>query len=529
LLTAQWIGFQDPHSDLDHFEWCISTHTDKCDITDFENVLLTERATKTSVNLPENKDLYVIVKAYNQVGLYSQQSSEKFQVDTTPPVEDIAPYIDYSQFSHRPGTQYDNSVLIARWKFTEKESFIISNEIILKSHNNGKTIKDVYTQGNENNITIKLEDKDVLKSGDSYSVQISSCNAAGLCTHGISDSVVIDSSPPQIGGFQNTMKWKNYHNTTQILLLWYGFTDLHTGIEKYGISVSNSFTGSELSSGIIYANHVNSETQTLSLNLTRVLSETEDIILSVFALNKAGLRSKISKTTVSLVADNIKQDRGFLQIQRYLCRTHTCNNDCTCSVKGNKCNLDFGSNACTRSNNETEITSVNFGFGESSANVSLSSACVFAHWAVKDLTKIQRFEWSIGVSNAYPGAGVFDRNTENVWQENGHLTNTTFCVNNRKKLVHGESYVFYVRGWLSGDTYVDKQSSPLLIDTTEPTIRRGKSIKETLFKCSEDDIDILNSTSDILVCWDGVFLDRGGPIVKYAISAGSFPFGMLTL
>lgn len=482
--------------------------------------------TKTAVNLPENRDLYVIVMAYNQVGLYSQRSSEKFRVDTTPPAEEIVPFIDSSQFSHRLGTQYDNSVLIARWKFTEKQSFIISNEVILKSHNNGKTIKDIYTQGNENNITIKLEDKDVFKSGDSYSVHVSSCNAAGLCTHGISNSVLIDSSPPQLGGFKNTMKWRTFDKTTELALLWYGFTDIHTGIEKYGISVSNSYTGSELSDGIVYTDHVDSETQTLSLNLTRKLSETEEIILSVFALNKAGLRSKISKTTVSIVADDITHGRGFLKIQRYLCRTHTCNNDCTCSVIGHKCNSALRSNACTKRENETEITSVSFGYAKSPGSVSLSSACVFAQWTVRDMTKIQRFEWSIGVYHEYPGAGVFDRKTENVWKENGHLINTTFCTKKGKQFLHGESYVFYVRGWLSVNTYIDKQSSPLLIDTTAPTIRRGKSIKETAFKCSENDIDILNSTSDFLVCWDGVFSESGGQIEKYAISAGSSPFGM---
>ncbi|XP_061173567.1 uncharacterized protein LOC133182736 [Saccostrea echinata] len=527
VVSAQWIGFQDPHSDIEHFEFCISKSRNDCDITAFENVLLSERITKTSINLPQNTNLYAIVKAYNRVGLYSQQSSEKFRVDTTPPIEVAKPVFDSAQFSHKSGTQYDDSVLVANWKFMEEESFIASNEVVLKSHKNGKTIRDIKTNGNENNITIKLEDEIALKSGDTYYVFISSCNAAGLCTHASSDPLLIDSSPPQLGGFKNLMKWKNHENkTTELLLLWHGFSDIHSGIEKYGVFVSESYTGSELSNGLLYADHLDTEIQMVSLNLTRQLSETDEIILSVYALNKVGLRSKIAKTTVTLVADDVSYASGFLELQRYLCRSHTCNNDCTCSVVGSRCQDESQKpSTCKRNDNHAGMFSVLFGNTMSLTNLTLSSKCVFAHWKVRNITMIQRFEWSIGIQHEDPGAGVFDSRTESVWHENGQLTNMTYCIENGKHFKHGESYVFHVRSWISEDTYFEKQSNPLLVDRTPPIIRRGKSIKETLISCIENDVDFLNSTSNFLVCWEGVFIENGAQITKYSVSSGSSPFG----
>ncbi|XP_061178129.1 uncharacterized protein LOC133186811 [Saccostrea echinata] len=524
-ISAQWIGFEDPHSDLDHFEFCISKKNYSCDITSFENVLLTNRITKSAVNLPIGIDLYVILRAYNRVGLYTQRSSEKFKADTSPPLEIQKTNIDNSQFSYRHGTQYETSMMIVRWNFSEFESHIVSNEIILKSHSNGRTVQDQIIYGNEHNVTLRLSEEDRLRDGDSYSVLLSCCNAAGLCTRSMSDSVFIDSSPPQIGGFRNPMKWNNAGNATSMQLLWYGFTDFESGIEQYGIAIGASFSGSELSGGIVYINHVDNEIQNLSLNLTRKISDSDSIILSVFAINKVGLRSKTARATVILFSETVNRTNGLLKIQRYLCRSHTCNSDCTCSVLGQKCRSNGGQNACIKTNNNSVLRSVSFGRINGQIDLTLSSSCMFSFWTINPNAYYERFEWSIGVQHESVGAGVFNKDVESIWKDNGIFKNVTFCLKNGQSFKHDEYYVFYVRAWLSESEYEEIISKPVLVDTTPPAIRQGKSVRESLQTCGQDDIDYLNSTHDFLICWNGVFTESGAKIDKYILSGGSIPYG----
>ncbi|XP_062573120.1 uncharacterized protein LOC134235054 [Saccostrea cucullata] len=524
-ISAQWIGFQDPHSDLDHFEFCLSKKNYSCDITSFENVLLTNRITKSGVSLPIGTNLYVILRAYNRVGLYTQRFSEKFRVDTSPPLEVEKAGIDNSQFSYRHGTQYEPSIIIVRWNFSELESHIESNEIILKSHSSGRTVQDQIIYGNENNMTIKLSEEDRLRDGDAYSVLVSCCNAAGLCTQSKSDLVLVDSSPPQIGGFRNPMKWNNVGNATLIQLLWYGFTDFESGVEQYGLAISSSFTGSELSGGIVYINHIDKEIQELSINLTQKISDSDSIILSVFAINKVGLRSKTARATVILFSETVNRTNGFLKIQRYLCRSHTCNFDCTCSVLGQKCRLNGDQNACIKAHNNSVLRSVSFGRFNAQIDVTLSSSCMFSFWTIYSKTYFQRFEWSIGVQHESVGAGVFNKDVESIWKDNGIFKNVTFCLKNGQSFKHDEYYVFYIRVWLSESEYEEIISKPVLVDTTPPGIRRGKSMRESRQSCIQDDIDYLNSTQDFLICWNGVFTESGAKIEKYILSGGSIPYG----
>ena len=63
--------------------------------------------------------------------------------------------------------------------------------------------------GDVNHTTISLSPSEQLKDGDFYVAKVDACNAAGLCTTAQSEETLIDSSPPEIGGFAETLGWQN--------------------------------------------------------------------------------------------------------------------------------------------------------------------------------------------------------------------------------------------------------------------------------------------------------------------------------
>ncbi|KAK3093029.1 hypothetical protein FSP39_010221 [Pinctada imbricata] len=527
LITAQWIGFQDPHSEIVHFKWCIGTVPSKCDVQDFQNCLLSDSITISNVKLREQTPYYITVEATNGVGLTTNRSSSSFMVDTTPPYMTKRPVFVTKDkcVSHRDYTQFDNSVLFIEWSFEDDESHIADQTIILRSHHNGHVVKEKTVLWNQKWVTLKLDNENLLRSGDRYTAWVTACNGAGICTTNSTEEILIDSSPPQLGGFHKGMKWRTLSESnttfTELDLLWYGFTDVESGIVEYYVSISRNYSGAELSNGLLRVLHKSSNIQQTTVRLNETLQDTDKIVLSIWAENGVGLRSSVGKISVFLASSSKNHTGGFLEIERHSCDSNYCNFDCTCAVVGKKCTPPIKHLLCT---NETDkqVTKINVTFGWIRT---LSSSCLTLSWASENSSAIiKRYEWSLGIHNDVYGAGIFDTLHENIWNDVDKQNYVTHCLQYSRHLIHREKYVGYVRAWYSEDSYKIFTSLPILVDLTPPSIRKGASVLESIDGCVTD-VDYMNSTYTFNICWRNVFVEREGEISKFSISGGTSPEG----
>jgi hypothetical protein len=520
----------DPHSDIDHFEWCLGTSPGHCQLVNFEDVMLSNRVTKTGLQLPSSIDLYFTLRAVNRVGLSTVRTSAKFQIDVSPPVLIQKPEIitKYHGLSLVQGTQFDNSLISVQWRFQDLESSILKHHVVFELTGNGHVVFENMEIGSQTQITITSPNATFLRDGDSYVAKVTSCNGAGLCSTAKSAELLVDSSPPSLGGFMNPMSWNQIGNFTMVGLTWYGFADMESGVQKYMISVSESYSGDELSNGSVSVQHSNNSQQTLSLNLSKKLSANDVIVLTVTGINNVGLKSAVGKVSVILIPSNSNKTRGFLSLQRYSCVSHYCNNDCTCAVKGKKC-INKINTPCTELQNVSKYMlniSVHFGLNLLPSEMTASSSCLSGFWeVVKKVNRtVMRYEWSVGESGEIPGSGIFDPTKENVWNDVGISQTIVYCLPHTKRLHHGYRYTLYVKVWISESEFAVFSSKPILVDITPPQNRRGRSVIESVDHCAND-IDFIRASQNFSVCWENLFSEGQGSLLSYEFSGGTRPFG----
>ena len=96
-LSAHWWGFHDPHSRLSHYEWRAGTTPGSDDILPSTRIELSEEALiflSESDQLPTSTDIYITVRAYNPLGMWSEATSNGFRVDFSPPDAVEGPTVD---------------------------------------------------------------------------------------------------------------------------------------------------------------------------------------------------------------------------------------------------------------------------------------------------------------------------------------------------------------------------------------------------------------------------------------------------
>jgi hypothetical protein len=534
-VHIRWIGYEDPQSGIDHYEYCLGTKPLLCDALSFQPCLLESSIIKTGLNLTHGNSYYASVKAFNRVGLSVTTVSDSFTIDNTPPV-----IIETSTF-HTDGmagleAQWDRSVLKVTWKFIDDESKIAFHIITLKTHHEGHTPVEHMHLGNVDSLTIGLNETKWLHNGDKYFVLITSCNSAELCTTSQSENLLIDSSPPHQGGFKPPMTWRNFidassHARSKIMITWYGFVDAESAIDTYYLTVSRSYSGDELSGGTI-ARHAKNDLdeKNTTIVLSDSLREDESLIITIWARNKAGLNSSVERITVSVLVSNkgiSKNMSGVLEIQKHSCDIHYCNKDCTCAVLGSPC-VDVQINKKCTNLNKTDVISFNYpeidvfgGLNSNHRDITESSACLSAHWIPQgDDSMIQRYEWSMGIMNEPVGVGILDLKSETPWKDVGKQVETVYCVSTSSGLQHDTDYQVYVRAWYTWNTFAVFVSPPIRIDHTPPHHAKGKNIKDSDGTCLFD-FDVIDWMDSMTACWDKVFADSQGKIIYYTVSLGT--------
>ena len=539
-----WAGFEDPQSGIDRFEACIGTSPGRCNVTPVFNCLLASSHIKTNLNMPEKTDLFVTVTAHNKNNVSVSKSSKRFRVDATPPKVLRKPLFYRKFVSHQNSSaQWEKSVLRISWKFVDNESPIIRHVITLVTHHEGHTPLEQIELGSEDKVTLTLDDKHWLQNGDVYKALVTSCNAAGLCTTVASDGLLIDSTPPHLGGFKPPMTWDNFidSNGTANALLnlsWYGFHDQESGIKCFHIGIGKSYSGHELSNGLLaVAANTNSSSYTSVFSVNQAIKPDDKIIVSIMAENNAGLISPVSRLTLTALATtanvHTQRSKGLLEIEKHSCDIHFCNKDCTCAVVGLPCTMTQTNMTCTNlqptaTNHNSVTVKVFGGMPGEQISITASSACLAAYWKVEQgESVIKRFEWSMGIKDGKPGEEIFDKN-EIPWKDVGKLKYVVHCLPQNKSLRSREMYTVYVRAWVSADQYLVFHSYPLMADTTSPSVTKGNHINDSDSTCVGD-YDVIDWADTATACWDHVFIEQQGKIIYYQVALGTTPGGRANL
>ena len=102
---------------------------------------------------------------------------------------------------------------------------------------------------NEIQVAVHLSKSVILRQGDVYKVRVTACNAASLCKTALSDEILIDYTPPQLGGFMPPLQYEVQDGRQKQLLLnltWYGFVDSESDIQSYYVTVGYTYSESAI-------------------------------------------------------------------------------------------------------------------------------------------------------------------------------------------------------------------------------------------------------------------------------------------
>ena len=536
-----WTGFEDPQSGIDHFEACIGTIPGDCDVTPQFSCLLSSSHIKTGLSMPVNSNLFVTVTGYNKNNVGVSTSSKPFIADISAPQNIIKPTFMTNFTSYSTNfAQWEKSILRIIWKFSDSESPVVRHIVTLVTHHEGHTPIESIELGQETKLTINLDSKSWLHSGDTYKALVTACNAAGLCSTSESDDLLIDSTPPHLGGFKPPLTWQTAidqfkQEMSNVNLTWYGFHDQESGIKAFYIGLGRTYTDTGLSNGLVeIKTTIHANVYNASIMLNGSLKSDDKVVASIYAENNAGIKSPIARVTLIALASTPTNVQGIasgiLEIEKHSCDIHFCNKDCTCAVVGKVCTEVMTNASCspapTLPDKPLNVSIYVFGgMADEPKHMTASSACLAGHWRVaKGSSEIKRFEWSLGIANEEYGEGIFDLITERPWMDVGKLKNGLHCLPVNRSLIHGDDYVVYVRAWVDFDTYLVFQSLPIKVDQTPPAVRKGRFVIDSDISCNAD-YDFIDWSNRMSACWNGVFHEPQGMIIYYETGLGTAPGG----
>ncbi|XP_046570853.1 uncharacterized protein LOC124279103 [Haliotis rubra] len=548
FLRCKWRGFQDPESGLDHYEWRVGTTPGGGEILEPTNAGLEEAIFQTlprDNQLPLGQTLYTTVRAYNKAGLYSEVTSNGFVIDITPPEVVVTPGILDGYGSIVAGTSISRTTLRIGWKFKDEESYIERQYLSISSHQLGdfqSHLMKVTLPGLLEEYTLSQLD---LHDGSSYTVKLVACNMAGLCHSTYTGAMLVDSSKPLTGALAvhtDHAAWLSRHqsgwmtwNETRLNLAWLGFSDLHSGITHYIMTVGSAEFGTDLNEGntsVLVQHNVSGiehddegRVQTGVVH-TKDLSSTRSVFVAIWAVNGVGLQSDALHLGLELGAG------GELELVRR-CQSYNCEGHCVCAVQDGACQHTRG---CTQLQNGgsndvlgvTDVTDLRFTASQD-IDHSPSDTFMAARWTVlkQQGLPFTQYEASLGDSdNDYP-TGVFDTHSRRVWFSVGRQTSAVISLPSGMDLSSRHEYSFFVRGWYDGMTYSIFRSDGVMVDTAPPktTDKQALTVIEVRGDDGLKDVDFQKETDTMRISWTNKFLPGATGILKYRVYISTSPGG----
>ncbi|XP_064635756.1 uncharacterized protein LOC135492940 [Lineus longissimus] len=544
-IGCKWWGFNDPESGIDHYQWWAGTTSGGDNVVSATYVGPTGLAFKTGVSLPIDTRIYITVKATNHLGLSSQRTSNGFIVDSTAPSFTMKPRLFNEAGSGAADTQIYRSTLKAVWQSQDAESHVKDQYISLYTHLNGElTAPTVHIPGTARDYTFTNVS---LYDAGKYIVHVIACNTARRCTADESLEIMVDATPPSRGNWaietmhaarltrhqDGWMRW----TSNNLKLSWLGFTDLHSGVVSYMISVGRGPFGTEMTSnGFRTISHANTgvdkadegKVQTADVSLSQTLNSNDQIYITMYAINGAGLESRYIMNEFKAVPG------GHLNLMRR-CTAQSCEGDCVCAVEDQRCADRLGScvdQSAGTSNTEYDVLDVldfNWNGNQIDVDYTPSKCTLIGRWNVKTAKgkAAIRFEWSAGYYDEPEPAGIFDIATEVVWHNVGMSTHAILALPRTKTLDIHTKYKFFVRAWYSSTEYAQFTSDGVIPDVMPPEITtiRGAQVKDLIDISHDWDVDFTSQGDSLAVTWKNRFRDFSDALSFFNVSISSYPGG----
>ena len=268
-IKASWPPFKDPESGIEKYYVAIGTQPFQDDIVTFENVFLATRLTKIGLTLSQGDVYYITVVAINLAGLSTNVSSFGLVIDTSSPlavnadIKDGLGDEDIDYFSPYTG-------LSAHWEnITDPESGIMQSQYCLGTKPLGCQIRPMTNIGGNKSFT--CSDCRVHEGVRVY-VTVQVTNGAGLCETRSSDGMLLDVSPPLMGGVidGSHVTGVDYNvviDDWNISMSWFGVEDTESGVRSC-IWTIKSGSGITMYQDSIGNNFIYEERNIFSINQT---------------------------------------------------------------------------------------------------------------------------------------------------------------------------------------------------------------------------------------------------------------------
>nr|XP_034332757.1 uncharacterized protein LOC105327902 isoform X2 [Crassostrea gigas] len=289
-IEACWKNvFRDPESEIDFFMWSVGSQPGHSDIMEFikESSECGTNNENRRLNINEGHAYFINVQAHNKAHLMTIATSWAYIVDFSPPLQghvlDVLPSadknidIDY---------QTDMSRLRVVWSgFHDPHSVIKEYSVRMGTC---PFCDDVLRQQGVGLVNEIEVDYVHIGPGLTYFTTVTACNTADLCTSAISDGVIVDNSPPNVGVVidgtsSEDIEYQSIRNW--IGAKWYGFSDPQSGISHYVWWAGTTPGGKD----ILQEKSVHLVETATAYNFSQGLPESKRIYVTVRAYNKAGL------------------------------------------------------------------------------------------------------------------------------------------------------------------------------------------------------------------------------------------------
>ncbi|XP_072033178.1 uncharacterized protein [Amphiura filiformis] len=562
LISAHWWGFNDPHSQISHYEWRVGTTPKSDDIVKAISAHHSEFALHVLENpLPINVTLYVTVRAYNRAGLWTESSSDGFAVDDTEPliVQNVTRYEAFGvQNTH---SQIPNDIIKISWNFDDFESSIKRQHIYLMSHFKGNVDIDSLEIGpSDTQYTLTNLS---LHDGSRYTIRVVACNGAELCIASSGEEFLVDSTPPIVGTFavasehaanlgRHLEGWMNWsynetNNATSLNLAWLGFSDLHSGISHYMIAIGSNFDEYDIAEASIFPGNSAGDSSDDTVHKAEIQAngnvfEYSRIYVSLWAINEVGLKSSRAFSAFDLALSGSDYEGVLVFVRR--CEAHSCEGHCVCAPLEKLCPVIL--NDCTdvsedNPNEEVEVLdvlharshndTVTDNSSEDDIDYSPSLSFMAAVWktTVQKGLPILRYEWSTGLdwSEGSEPQGVYDPALEQVWHDIGQDTSVIVTFNKANEMLPGSTYQMFIRAWYNDDTYAVFRSDGVTPYPFAPkaSTLKGAHVNDINVADQKTDIDFFTNTNEIAVSWYGVFIRNREALQMFELALGTYPSG----
>ena len=311
LLVFSWKKPTDAESGVFSVEWCAGRSPKICDIVAWNAIDPSVTSVKHSLSrpLPSGSKVYITLRITNGVGMVSTTTSKPLLVDST------APSVGTVIVGNTLGTKYlkkDESVM-ADWSgFIDPESGLSHFEwAACHASSTDECVTPFVNIGLKTNVANSALD---IKPGVSYVLVVRAHNSVGLFSEAISNSFVLDGTPPTTGtvydGQSELIDLEIQSSTSEISANWSPFTDSNGRITAYEMCV-----GTE--QGKCDVHDVVSQGITLKGIIVGLsLNHTGTYFVTVKATNEAGYSAMASSNGVRV--DNTPPVGGSIRDGRTL-------------------------------------------------------------------------------------------------------------------------------------------------------------------------------------------------------------------